>query len=519
MELTSEHHAAVDRRRRFTVQYDAFSNLGGDFGQWLDYRFAYCDTPGVQIDSLWWDIGGGSYAVYPSEILPPTEDVGLVVWREQGIDWVKELVDQTHRRGLECFWNHRISEVDVKPEGGLDLERLHPLKQEHPDWVIQSWWWQGLWNLASPGLREYMVSMLRELAATYDFDGFQLDFARHIPCLPPGRQWELRDEATQFVRMVREMLLQVAQDRGRPCLLAARVPRTPAGCRLDGLDIQTWAHEGLVDILTLGSRSMDVDIEGFRSCTAGCHVKLQPCLDDHHAPDAYQYPPIQHLRGVFSNWWAQGADSLMTFNWSNAPADRCREIGALPGPEAHLQAYQECGSPQTMWLKDKTHVVQRRGGYPWAEGYFNRNDDAALPAALRNDGSPLELDLRITDPLRPLADSVEGLTLRLVLFGAREGDELEARLNGSPPLPLVLTDAEWKDKLIFSPAPQPASGGADHWSERPDQRLLRLEFAADPLVTRRGMNRLAVSIRHRQPFLPMEDLVVEKAEVHLRYRA
>ena len=80
-----------------------------------------------------------------------------------------------------------------------------------------------------PGVRELKVRILRELPENYDFDGFQIDFARHVPCLPPGRRWELRDQVTEFVRMVRLMLLEVAQNRWRPLLLAARVP-----CNLEG---------------------------------------------------------------------------------------------------------------------------------------------------------------------------------------------------------------------------------------------------------------------------------------------
>ena len=55
--LPDEHTAAVNRRRRIVVQYDAFSQLGTDFQQWIDYRFRYADEDGSQIDSLWWDIG------------------------------------------------------------------------------------------------------------------------------------------------------------------------------------------------------------------------------------------------------------------------------------------------------------------------------------------------------------------------------------------------------------------------------------------------------------------------------
>ncbi|HHZ92812.1 TPA: hypothetical protein EYN98_21255 [Candidatus Poribacteria bacterium] len=88
----------------------------------------------------------------------------------------------------------------------------------------------------------------------------------------------------------------------------------------------------MVDILTLGSPSIDCDIEGFRYVTSGHNIKLQPCHDDHHASDAYQYPPIEFFRGMAVNWWQQGADSVMTFNWSNANPLMCKEVSATPGP-------------------------------------------------------------------------------------------------------------------------------------------------------------------------------------------
>ncbi len=89
---------------------------------------------------------------------------------------------------------------------------------------IRSWWWQGLWNIASPGLRAHKVEVLREVAETLDIDGIQIDFARHIPCLPPGRQWEMRDHATEFLRMLRRMLNDAGRRRNRRLQLAAKVP-------------------------------------------------------------------------------------------------------------------------------------------------------------------------------------------------------------------------------------------------------------------------------------------------------
>jgi hypothetical protein len=516
--LGDEHDDAANRRRRIVVQYDAWSQLGLDFDQWLDYRFDYIDEPGSQIDSVWWDITALGYATYPSKVLEPFPQAGLDKWREQGIDWVERLVAETKKRELEVFWSHRISEVELNEEGtGAGWQgKPHPIKQAHPDWVIKTWWKQGLWNLAVPGVRELKVRILREMAENYDFDGFQIDFARHVPCLPPGRQWELRGHVTEFVRMVRWMLLEVAKNRGRPLLLAARVPCNLDGCRQDGFDIAEWAREHLVDILTLGARSIDCDIDGFRQLTRGRNIKLQPCHDDHHATDAYQYPPIEFFRGVAANWWHQGADSIMTFNWSNARPELCRKVGATPGPASQRQAYHEIGDPRTLRGKDKMFVVQRRGGYPWAEGYFNRNDDAVLPFELPGDGQPRSLQLRVGDHLGDDGEQTAQVILRLVVFGADESDEIEVELNGAS-LALTGRDHTWKDRQIFSPRPQPPSGGADHWKINPNQKLLRLDYQVAPRLCKLGLNQ--VTLRYASDGSRDSDasIKIEKVEVHVRH--
>ena len=516
--LSREHHEALERRRRLVVQYDAWSQLGHDFDEWLDYRFDFIDEPGTQIDSVWWDLTALGHATYPSKVLEQIPQAGLDKWRKQGIDWIERLVAETKKRKLECFWSHRLCEVELNEEGtGAGWNgKPHPIKQAHPDWVIKTWWKQGLWNLAVAGVRELKVQILRELAENYDFDGFQIDFARHVPCLPPGRQWELRDQVTEFVRMVRLMLLEVARNRRRPLLLAARVPCTLEGCRHDGFDIAGWARQNLVDILALGSRSIDCDIDGFRRATRGRNIKLQPCHDDHHASDAYQYPPIEFFRGVSANWWHQGADSIMTFNWKNASPELCRKVGATPGPASQRQAYHEIGSPRTLREKDKMFVVQRRGGYPWAEGYFNRNDDAELPIELARDGEPRSVQLRIGDQVSANNDQINQLLLRLVLFGAEPSEAPVVKINGTRLL-LKARDSDWKDRQIFSPRPQPASGGADRWKTDPKQRLLRLDYEVAPQHCRLGLNDVELQFPAPGSRDSGKLIKVEKVEVHVRY--
>jgi len=517
-ELPADHHRAVSRRRRIVVQYDPQDLFGIDFPAWIDYRFRYLDEPETQIDSVWWDLGRLGQVLYPSKFLDRLESADLRKWQAQGIDLVGRLVEETRKRKMEVFWHHRVSEVDIDRQGrgAAWKDGPAPLKRAHPEWVLKTRWWpHGLWDFSIPAVREATVRTLREVAEMYDFDGIQVDFARHVPCLPVGRQWGLRDHATELMRMVRRMLLGVAAKRGRPYLLAAKVPQNLEGCRADGFDVATWARENLVDILTLGSRSVDVDLAAFRRTTAGRNIKLQPCFDDHHTTDGYRYAPIEVLRGVFANWWRQGADSVATFNWSNAPPESCRAVGASPGPLSHRQAYREVGSPATMERKDKVFIVERRGGYPWAEGFFNRNDTAPLPLTMVY-GRAATLPVRIGDDLNGQGASLKQAFVRVVLFGASDDESAIATFNGVS-LPLLARDARWKDPQIFSPAPQPDSGGSGAYQVNPRQRLLRLDFAVQPGQCRVGENSVEVLLAGRPDVPGQAKIALEKLEFHVQY--
>ncbi len=515
IELSDKHNEAVNRKRRIVLQYDARSEMHADFKDWIEFRFAYLDEPGNQTDCVLWDIHSANHAIYPSKVLKPSERAGLLKWQDQGIDLVQEVIDETRKRGLEVFWSYRMNPFD-------GWNRLSEMKKAHPDWVLDAWLSQKLWNYAAPGLRQYKMDILTEVAENYEFDGFHLDFARHVPFLPAGKQWENREALTDMVRRVRQMTLEIEKKRGRPFLLAVKVPHNLKGCRTDGFDVETWAQENLVDIFTLGSRTMDVDLAAFRRIIAGRNIKLQPCFDDHHATDAYQFAPIEFLRGVYANWWQQGADSVVTSNWANAPPELSRKIGVdfkhlgklNPGTPAQRQAYHEVGSPQTLAFKDKFFAVERRGAFIWAIGYFNLNPDSPLPVTLANDGALTSLRVKIGDNLRAHADKVKQVVVRAVLFGAGEKDNIELRLNGAV-LPLAVRDHKWKDAHIFSPKPQPPAGSAGGFKVNPNQKLLRLDFTASPLACRLGENQVDLRILDADS---RHIIVLEKLEIHIDYK-
>ncbi len=359
---------------------------------WMDYVMSFTDqTDLVLFDCM---LDGDFVSIYESEILPLRKNAQFERFRAQGFDPFGELIKEIKNRGMKCYLTNRISEVDVDND---DIN-ASPLQKEHPEWFFTPSWGGSnfrLLNFAEKGVHEHKCSVLLELLRKYPFDGLDIDFERHTPYMPGDNAWEMRENVTDFLRMLREGTLQIEKETGRAIMLTARVPDCLEGCKIDGLDVWQWKEENLIDSLTLGSRSFDVQIEEFRDAL-GEDIKLFPCYDAHHSVDGYQHPTDETIRGVMYNWWQRGADGVEVFNWYCTDKDKLQEkltrynIPAVGRYAFYPVLFNEddtgLGDKEFLRSCDKTYVVDLKGGYPWAKGYGNLNATRQLPMQIEKEG-------------------------------------------------------------------------------------------------------------------------------------
>ena len=559
IELSTEHIEAVNRRRRTVLNYDSLCCLppfaSGDVEpeQLVEYSLSFIDTGLHGIDSVWWNFDEGNEVPYPSKILPAFRLAKFQDWVRRGVDIVRLYVDETRKRGLETFVSWRMNGSDnywsnkflndLPVAGPLGRDDPVPLKKAHPQWLMEVWDGNMLWNYAEEGVHEYRRRCFRELAENYDLDGIDMDFCRSVPVLPLNRQWELRDRLTQFVRSVRLMLLDIERERGRPLLLAARVPDHVDGAKRDGFDLERWAREHLVDIFVPGARSLDNDVPGFRRITAGRPIKVYPCIDGHHSSDGYGHPSIEVLRGLHSTWTSQGADGVLTFNFCNMTWEGCAKIDPrhlmqgegpvradVPGLETQNRFYGELADPEQLRYRDKSFVVQRRGGgssagsemWPAPEqwikpkyGYACTNMFAPLPAGIDNGGhGDTVLTLVVGDDIGGADDRVRSATLRVLLSDPAAVDlPAVARL-----LPAEIR-APWTKMGPCNNVP-PAIATVLQLQVRFNRVVLGrasvrrgwLVYRLDPQHVLQGTNTIGLRVHGRR-------VNVEKLELHVNYRA
>ena len=547
VKLTRSHIAAINRQRRVILDYDNGAVFWGnqsvenppgeaDIGNHVARCFSVIDDPDSQVDSVWWDWSNGNIVAYPSKVLPTYEFFPLwKEWFKSGVDPVRVFLEETRKRKLEVFYSYRINAPDAAELPYSPFKDGHPLKKAHPEWLL---WAQGdaatrmvthsQWNFAEPGVRDLKVRILEELARNYEYDGIHLNFARNPPLVPPDSAWENRNAVTQFMRALRTRLLEVETQTDRPILLSAQVGPSLSESHMDGLDPETWAREQLVDLLVLGARSSDVDLEDYRRITADTHIKLYPSWDDYHSSDGYRHQPPEHLRGVFANWWGQGADGMHCFNFDN-------QITPDPSPDHPLawrknrQLYREIGSPETLKCKDKFFVVQRRGwdsaNYRTArEAFITGNILAQLPAEISNDaGVDTILSVRIGDDVNLMADRVDQISIHLLLSGpdAKDLPEDQRIPRGLIRKTLPWGTFEGMDGRLYTTAP--AKGIDKRIQLRLNNVMLDKPVIEDgwlvfhnvpPKLCAAGENLVGAGLRPDSG----QRLVIEKLEVHVKYR-
>lgn len=392
-ELTQAHKEKRANKKHFVLRDDIVCTyLQREMcpKDYFEFSFQFPDEADkILIDCM---PGGEWYSVYESEFLPRYRSPFFTRIHREDVDLYGEWIKYVHSKGKECWLTHRVGEVHRT----TNVNRVHAL-EEHPEWFLDL----GVGNykinnISIIEIQEQKLKAFGEVMRKYPFDGLDIDFERHTPILPPGKQWEMREYITDFMRRVRAELLKIEKEQGRVVMLSARVPDCLDGCHEDGLDIEEWIKEDLVDCLTLGSRSFDIKVEEFRALSKD--IQIYGCYDPHHSVDGYLFPTLETLRAVWYTHLQRGADGVEYFNWSGEGkpelVDKYVKLyGTDPSRDNFVQYANDdfTGANDKAFLEkqDKTYVIDRKGGYPWGIGYGNLNANRQLPCKIENESEVL----------------------------------------------------------------------------------------------------------------------------------
>jgi len=399
----------------------------------------------------------------------------------QGTDPLELVVNFCRTSGLEVFYSKRMNDMhDSSVRAWYHRYVKSRFKWDHPEYLMadptdrRKWYGWAALNYGRREVRDFVFRFVKDVCDHYDIDGVQLDFLRNpILFKPPTRsgdpagQKEL-DLMTGLVRRIRRMTEQVAMRRGRPMLLAVRVPDSVEFCRHVGIDIERWLSEGLVDLLTttcifrLSPWKVSVDLGHEYG------VPVYPCLSDTRHPGEHGRIRASgaSYRARATNVWSSEADGVYLFNYYTHHG-------------SHSPLLRECGAPQTLVNLEKVYTTHARSVQttycvPGGERFLNVSPlTVECPRKLEADKTE-EVELHIGEKL----SAKTSVTLRLHAQRLGRAVDLSVTLNGKA-LREGVKSGQW------------------------------VEYRVSPVVVKRGENRLRLTLRRGSRSRPiLDDLVM-----------
>jgi len=488
------------KQTRFIVQMDSYmgelANIPED--KLIEWLFYCIDKKGVRVDTILWE----GHCFFEQELSYYNADI-YRKFQDKGINIMGRIIDECHKRGIKAYCNHRISEVELNLENGRN-----EIKHVHKDWIIKTWWQEGLWNLASKELQEFKLNYITKIMTKYSFDGICIDFLRHLPCLPVGKQWEYRECATEFMSKLKNNMNKL----GRQIAVGAKLPENKESCHADGFDVEMWAKNNLVDFVIGGSRTVNPDINWYKKITRDTSTLVYACWDAWHLADAQHNQTRDFYRGMLSNWTYKGADGIVAFNFAPAPHE---ELSKLLPPEEILNClgrdyadFYNLVSEENSEDKNLRYVAERRGGYPFLTGCGGNNAFAPLPAPIPNDEIPLDVKIDVCGNFQD-----RNAEVRFVITNAKSScDKFKIFLNGVE-IKDFSEDYCYVDQQIFWPEPQPAIYTANCLNSNPTP-ILEIKAKANGSLINNGTNTLSIAVIDRiNYFLDSDSINVERAEI------
>jgi len=274
----------------------------------------------------------------------------LTKWlHDQGTDALKLQINYARENNKEIFAQIRVNDAqhDAADRGPDNPQPLFsPFKRQHPELLLGANYympdginqghrighWSG-YNFGMEAVRNRFYDVADEILTNYasddkGLDGITLNFHRDgvlFKSMADGNDvtQEERDAWTALLKRIRDRAEEIGKMRGRPILIAVKVPDSVAYSKAAGIDLTEWLNQKLVDLVIGG-----LHVDPWGDMVALCHhngVKYYATVE----PEFY-YPEsgaigsgggIPLKRNVNERYYAQilaakkaGVDGIEFFN-------------------------------------------------------------------------------------------------------------------------------------------------------------------------------------------------------------
>lgn len=373
----------------------------------------------------------------------------IVVLQKMGCDSNAYLLKRAKEKNMTAWITIRMND-----QHGTWVERSpghSQLWMDHPELRTRTCAPQSGLSFEHPQVREMLFNVIKENLDLYDVDGIILDWMRHVPHFNDGEGESFIPVINDYMRDIRRMVDEFAEQRGHKIQIAPRIPATVESARYHGLDGVTWARKGYVDRLIISPkylRSYTLDPGKWKQAVGNVNFPVTACIDTPYQPypgypadgstgawsrEPFDRRQLPFIRGACRVALGNKSDGIYLFNFMN-----------IRNKKKMMEIFHECGSWETLQGKnfsidisyDDLHMDEPNFLNGWRarsnDAYFSiwrkeLKDQGIYPYQLPQELAPGRccsftfVTSRITERLAPvIAFSFEGLKEAATVFNGME---------------------------------------------------------------------------------------------------
>ncbi len=290
------------------------SNVFEDYAE----RYTVTEIAGVPVDFKNDFIISAAYDLLYNK---GTDYVGLFceTFPTIGINpWLSFRMNDIHDQKTSLAANQPNSAIAEFYYTRPDLYRVQHREKSYTD--------MGL-NYELEEVREIMLQHINDALGTYDPYGIELDYQREIRLFSIGGEYKGLDILNEFMRDVDDLVAVYEEKYGHEIKTAVRVAPDIQTNYDFGLDVITWAHEGLIDLVIPTGRfesgEHDTPVRTWSSLLSPLGIELAPCIEqqkkNHRNGPTYSTYNFTSRTGFAANAFSQGADKIALYNYFLAP--------------------------------------------------------------------------------------------------------------------------------------------------------------------------------------------------------
>ncbi|MFP4442602.1 MAG: hypothetical protein ACLFST_05725 [Spirochaetia bacterium] len=384
----------------------------------------------IKPDQVALDTASPDLTNYPTEIGTENPTMKKSPYHAEDPDPLATVVPLIRDAGVRVLANIRMNDHHGRESQWAEWERQHVEWSLGEDLGFRDWKSIGklrCMDYAVAGVRQHRLSIIDEILTRYDYQGLQLDFSRTPPFLSNPKK-ENAPHLTGYIREVRKLLNEKRSGTGS--VLGAVVPFDLELCRREGMEMEKWIKEGLLDFVSPGDKyyaDWNIDFTPWftlardTSCTVipVTHGNVSPFQDFEKGEVSLlgdnSVLDLPKIRAIADNVKSQGTEHFGFYNFYTFDFGQIYpELREAVDPEANKGA--------------KKHFFYCRKPEYFYREYLAFDKGAAFQRyALMDPGESAALPFRFTkDP------ESENFKLNIAVQNLMPKDQLEIKLNGTP---------------------------------------------------------------------------------------